>query len=43
MKEYVENKLFISFLIFMGSFTYFVGITNNKQMKDENKVTYVEK
>ena len=44
MKEYVENKLFISFLIFIGSFTYFVGINNNRQMKDDtNNRVYVEK
>lgn len=43
MKEYVENKMFIVFIIFMGSVTYLVGINNSKQMKAENNTVYVEK
>lgn len=44
MREYVEDKFFVSFLIFIGIFTYFIGINNNRQMKNENNnMVYVEK
>lgn len=46
MREYVEDKLFLSFLVFVGVFTYFIGMTNNRQMKEgnnNNNIVYVEK
>lgn len=44
MREYVEDKFFVSFVILLGCFTYFMGINNNKQLKEENNnIIYVEK
>ena len=34
MKECVQDKFFISFLIFIGGFSYFIGLSNNKQIKE---------
>ena len=45
MKECVQDKFFISFLIFIGGFSYFIGLSNNKQIKEveNNNIYYVEK
>lgn len=38
MKEYVENKLFIVFVILLGVITFLVGINNREEQKQNEIV-----